>query len=87
MNKPVLPMSSLSLKLPTADRSIETYRLAASRMFPSKLEGTLNRVAFSADYPFGSMKTARAFLDKLPLTDDERARISHRNAEKLLGLS
>src|SRR4029079_10219745 len=48
MNKPVLPMSSLSVKLPTADRSIETYRMAASRSFPSKLEGTLNRVAFSA---------------------------------------
>ena len=48
MNKPVLPMSSLSLKLPTADRSIETYRLAASRTFPAKLEGTLNRGAFSA---------------------------------------
>src|SRR5215213_9240364 len=48
MNKPVLPMSSLSLKLPTADRSIDTYRLAASRTFPAKLEGTLNRVAFSA---------------------------------------
>ena len=48
MNKPVLPMSSLSLRLPTADRTIETYRLAASRMFPAKLEGTLNRVAFSA---------------------------------------
>ncbi|OBA61209.1 amidohydrolase [Mycobacterium sp. 1100029.7] len=46
----------------------------------------IDRVAFSADYPFGSMTTARAFLDKLPLTDDERARISHRNAEKLLGL-
>src|SRR6201998_1801404 len=41
-------MSSLSLKLPTADRAIETYRLAASRTFPAKLEGTLNRVAFSA---------------------------------------
>jgi uncharacterized protein len=46
----------------------------------------IERVAFSADYPFGSMKTARAFLDALPLSDDERARISHRNAEKLLGL-
>ena len=30
---------------PTA---LETYRLAASRTFPAKLEGTLNRVAFSA---------------------------------------
>src|SRR6185295_12482113 len=48
MNKPVMPMSSLSLKLPTPGRSLETYRLAASRVFPAKLEGTLNRVAFSA---------------------------------------
>ncbi len=48
MNKPVLPQSSLSLRLPTADRSIENYRLAASRTFPARLEGTLNRVAFSA---------------------------------------
>src|ERR1700740_798535 len=50
MNKPVLPMASLSLQLPTANRAIETYRLAASRVFPSKLEGTLNRVAFSAGH-------------------------------------
>jgi hypothetical protein len=48
MNKPVMPASSLSLKLPTASGQIETYRLAASRTFPAKLEGTLNRVAFSA---------------------------------------
>src|SRR5665213_1415891 len=48
MNKPVLPVSSYQLKLPTADRRIETYRLAASRTFPSKLQGALNRVAFSA---------------------------------------
>jgi hypothetical protein len=54
MNKPVLPdssssnASSLSLRLPRADRSIESYRLAASRTFPAKLEGTLNRIAFSA---------------------------------------
>jgi hypothetical protein len=48
MNKPVMPASSLSLKLPTASGTMETYRLAASRRFPAKLEGTLNRVAFSA---------------------------------------
>jgi hypothetical protein len=48
VNKPVLPISSYQLKLPRADRSIETYRLAASRTFPAKLQGTLNRVAFSA---------------------------------------
>src|ERR1700719_4424554 len=48
MNKPVLPVSPYQLKLPSANRSIETYRLAASRPFPAKLQGTLNRVAFSA---------------------------------------
>src|ERR1700744_2803688 len=48
MNKPVLPVSSYQLKLPTEGRTIETYRLAASRTFPAKLQGTLNRVAFSA---------------------------------------
>jgi Protein of unknown function (DUF993) len=48
MNKPVMPVSSLSVRLPTADGKLETYRLAASRSFPAKLEGTLNRVAFSA---------------------------------------
>jgi hypothetical protein len=48
MNKPVQSMSSLSLRLPKADRSLETYRLAASRTFPAKLAGTLNRIAFSA---------------------------------------
>src|SRR3954453_13142909 len=53
MNKPVMPLSSLSLRLPNADRSVETYRLAASRTFPSKLEGTLNRVAFSAAHVVG----------------------------------
>src|ERR1700735_3210828 len=48
MNKAVMPVSSLSLKLPTSGGGIETYRLAASRSFPARLEGTLNRVAFSA---------------------------------------
>jgi hypothetical protein len=48
MNKPIQPSALLSLRLPKADRSLETYRLAASRTFPSKLEGTLNRIAFSA---------------------------------------
>jgi Protein of unknown function (DUF993) len=48
MNKPVLPGSSLSLKLPAANGRIETYPLRASQSFPARLEGTLNRVAFSA---------------------------------------
>jgi hypothetical protein len=48
MNKPVLPVPSFSLKLPNSNGAMETYRLSASRSFPARLEGTLNRVAFSA---------------------------------------
>src|SRR3979411_529364 len=48
MNKPVLPVSSLSLKLPKADRSIETYRLAASPAVLSILECPLHRLVFRA---------------------------------------
>jgi hypothetical protein len=46
----------------------------------------IGRVCFSADYPFGSMTAARTFFDNLPLSQDDRASISHRNAEKLLGV-
>src|SRR5258708_25009043 len=48
MNKAGGRMSSLSLRLPRADRSVESYRRAGSRSFPSKLEGSLNRIAFPA---------------------------------------
>jgi hypothetical protein len=46
----------------------------------------VGRVAFSTDYPFGSMRAARDFFDSLDLTSADRARISHLNAEQLLGL-
>lgn len=46
----------------------------------------VGRVCFSADYPFGSMRAARAFFDGLPLDDDDRVLISYHNAERLLGL-
>lgn len=44
----------------------------------------VDRVAFSTDYPFGSMRAAREFLDDLPLSASDRAAIGHRNAERLL---
>ena len=41
---------------------------------------------FSVDHPYGSMAEACAFLQQLPVTDADRERIAHGNAEKLLGL-
>jgi uncharacterized protein len=50
------------------------------------LEVGVDRIMFSADYPYGSMAQARAFLDQLPVSAGDRQRIAHGNAERLLGL-
>ncbi len=48
------------------------------------LEVGIERILFSADYPFASMAEARAFLDNLPVSPADRERIAHGNAERLL---
>jgi uncharacterized protein len=50
------------------------------------LEVGVDRIMFSVDYPYGSMAEAREFLQHLPVTEVDRERIAHGNAEKLLGL-
>jgi len=50
------------------------------------LEVGVDRIMFSADYPYASMARARAFLDELPLSNSDRERIAHGNAERLMGL-
>jgi predicted TIM-barrel fold metal-dependent hydrolase len=45
----------------------------------------VDRIMFAADHPYGSMTEARAFLDRLPVSPGDRARIAHGNAERLLG--
>jgi predicted TIM-barrel fold metal-dependent hydrolase len=46
----------------------------------------VDRIMFSVDYPYGSMEEALAFLKKLPVTDADRERIAHGNAERLYRL-
>jgi len=50
------------------------------------LQVGVERIMFSADYPFASMTTARNFLEQLPVSPADRERIAHGNAEQLLGL-
>ncbi len=40
----------------------------------------------TADYPFESMKEAVQFMDNAPVSDIEREKVYHLNAEKLLAL-
>ena len=46
----------------------------------------VDRVMFSVDYPFASNARARAFLDTLPVSPSDRAKIAHGNADQLLKL-
>jgi len=48
--------------------------------------GGVDRMMFSADYPYQSMPAARAFLEQIPVSAEDRERIAHRNAEKLFKL-
>ena len=50
------------------------------------LEVGVERIMFSVDHPYGSMAEARAFLQHLPVSEADRERIAHGNAERLLGL-
>jgi predicted TIM-barrel fold metal-dependent hydrolase len=50
------------------------------------LEVGADRIMFSADHPYSSMAQARAFLDRLPVSDADKERIAHGNAERLLRL-
>jgi predicted TIM-barrel fold metal-dependent hydrolase len=50
------------------------------------LEVGVERIMFSADYPYGSMAEARAFLDHIPVSPADRERIAHGNAERLFKL-
>ena len=48
----------------------------------------IDRLLFSVDYPYSPNTRGRAFLDSLPeiLGTDDSAKLTHRNAEHLLGL-
>jgi hypothetical protein len=48
MNKPSPSFTALSITLPRADRSLETYKLSPPRDFPLHVAAPLNRIAFSA---------------------------------------
>jgi predicted TIM-barrel fold metal-dependent hydrolase len=50
------------------------------------LEVGVNRIMFSADYPYRSMTEARSFLEQLPVSPADKEQIAHGNAERLLHL-
>jgi hypothetical protein len=46
-----------------------------------------DRILFSVDYPFSSMAAGMQFLEQLPLSPEDRRKIAHGNADRLLKLN
>jgi 2,3-dihydroxybenzoate decarboxylase len=45
-----------------------------------------DRILFSVDYPYASTQEAATFIENAPLSDTDKEKICHLNAERLLGL-
>ncbi|HSY72848.1 MAG TPA: amidohydrolase family protein [Alloacidobacterium sp.] len=88
----VMPMAMTKLSRPISSYLRENihYTFSGFNFTPTFLDLLLqvgvDRIMFSADYPYSSMSQARAFLDQLPVSSADRERIAHGNAERLLGL-
>jgi Amidohydrolase len=66
------------------------YTFSGFNFLPTFLELLLqvgvDRIMFSTDHPYQSMAEGRAFLDRAPVSDGDRERIAHGNAERLFGV-
>jgi predicted TIM-barrel fold metal-dependent hydrolase len=86
-----MPMAMTRLKRPISAYLRENvhYTFSGFNFTPTFLDLMLqvgvDRIMFSTDHPYASMTEARAFLDKLPVSTADQARIAHGNAERLLG--
>ncbi len=66
------------------------YTFSGFNYLPAFLELLLqvgvDGIMFSTDHPYQSMAEGRAFLDRLPVSDADREKIAHGNAERLFGI-
>ncbi len=59
---------------------------SAAPLLCSLLALGADHILFGTDHPFEDMATATAFLRDAPISEADRAKIAHLNAERLLGL-
>lgn len=81
------------LQRPVPDYFLQNFHITTSGFFTDpplllamQVMGA-DRIIFSVDYPFSTNEQGRAFLDQAPLSPAEKEKISHLNAERLLGLA
>jgi hypothetical protein len=86
----IMPMAVTKLKRPILSYLKENvhYTFSGMNFPPTFLDlllelGGVDRIMFSADYPYQSMAWARAFLEQVPVSAADKERIAHGNAERL----
>ena len=89
----IIPMAVTKLKRPILSYLKENvhYTFSGMNFPPTFLDlllelGGVDRIMFSADYPYQSMPWARAFLEQIPVSAADKERIAHGNAERLFRL-
>jgi predicted TIM-barrel fold metal-dependent hydrolase len=84
------PLTKLERPIGAYLRENLHYTFSGFNFLPTFLELLLqvgvNRIMFSADYPYRGMAEARAFLDQLPVSPADKEQIAYGNAERLLHL-
>ena len=86
------PVAAKQLQRPISQTIVEQLHVSTSGFVtepPFKLllaTFGADRIMISADYPFLPMPPTRSFLDGLPLSDEDREKIAHGNADRLLRL-
>jgi predicted TIM-barrel fold metal-dependent hydrolase len=89
----IIPMAVTKLKRPILSYLKENvhYTFSGMNFPPTFLDlllelGGVDRIMFSADYPYQSMPWARAFLEQIPVSAADKERIAYGNAERLFRL-
>ena len=89
----IIPQEVSKLKKPILSYLKENvhYTFSGMNFPPTFLDlllelGGIDRIMFSADYPYQSMPEARTFLDHIPVSAADKERIAHGNAERLFRL-
>ena len=80
----------VSLKRRPSDYAKDNFIITTSGMFymPAIICGYLSmgaeRIVFASDYPFEESSHAAAFMENVPICDEDKEKICFKNAEKLL---
>jgi 5-carboxyvanillate decarboxylase len=83
-------LGMVTLELAPSEYIKRNFTLTTSGMFDPDVFGYVldkvgaERLMFAVDYPYEDSKVAASFFDELDLTQEQRALISHGNAERIL---